>query len=323
MLIDNSICRDILLGAATGDALGVPYEFEGRRKVRELFIPEMVGNDSETIPPTRWGQRVPAGSWSDDTSMSVAAMCAIIDEHGEVNYKRIMEYFSDWWTKPKFCSQDFAFGLGQCVANALSRFSWGWDPFMCGGTRLKDNGNGSLMRIFPFSLIAFKRNMSEEDTLTFIAKASAITHAHEISKMGCFVYTEFLRECISGKNKANAMKAIQQIDYGKYFEEDTLREYQHLLKEAPESWDEGMNNESGYVVDTLFSAVYCIMNTENYKNAVTKAVLLGGDADTVACVTGSLAAALYGMESIPERWLEKLAKREELLKTADDFAAVI
>ena len=70
-----------------------------------------------------------------------------------------------------------------------------------------------------------------------------------------------------------------------------------------------MIESSGYVVDTLEAAVWCLLNTDNLKDCLLKAVNLGDDTDTVAAVAGGLAGLYYGYESISEEWLEKIQKR--------------
>jgi protein-tyrosine phosphatase len=64
------------------------------------------------------------------------------------------------------------------------------------------------------------------------------------------------------------------------------------------------------VIDTLEAAVWCLLTTNSYKECVLKAVNLGDDTDTVAAVAGGLAGALYGLEGIPQEWLDTLIKRE-------------
>ncbi|WP_254391860.1 ADP-ribosylglycohydrolase family protein [Terribacillus sp. DMT04] len=55
----------------------------------------------------------------------------------------------------------------------------------------------------------------------------------------------------------------------------------------------------GYVVHTLEAAIWSLGNSNNFKDAVLTAVNLGGDTDTVASITGSLAGMIYKMDSIP------------------------
>ena len=65
------------------------------------------------------------------------------------------------------------------------------------------------------------------------------------------------------------------------------------------------------------------MTTDSFEAGISTAICLGYDTDTTACVTGQLAAALYGKEHIPPRWLARLRKTEVLTKIAKDFSAVI
>ena len=63
--MDAKIVKGMLLGLATADALGVPVEFESRRALRNDPVINMRSGGS-------WGQA--AGTWSDDTSMTIATM---------------------------------------------------------------------------------------------------------------------------------------------------------------------------------------------------------------------------------------------------------
>ena len=69
-------------------------------------------------------------------------------------------------------------------------------------------------------------------------------------------------------------------------------------------------NSSGYVVDTLEAAIWCLLNSDSYKECVLKAVNLGNDTDTVGAVVGGLAGIYYGSDNIPKEWLEVLSKRD-------------
>ena len=62
--------------------------------------------------------------------------------------------------------------------------------------------------------------------------------------------------------------------------------------------------------------MWAVAQTNSFEEAVVTAVNLGDDADTVGAVAGQLAGAMYGEEGIPQRWLEKLAWREQIRKIA-------
>jgi ADP-ribosyl-[dinitrogen reductase] hydrolase len=79
---------------------------------------------------------------------------------------------------------------------------------------------------------------------------------------------------------------------------------------------------SGFVVDTLCAALWSVGATQTFEDAVAASVNLGGDSDTVGCVTGMLAGSIYGVSLIPDRWLAPLAWRERLEQTARDLLAL-
>jgi ADP-ribosyl-[dinitrogen reductase] hydrolase len=65
-------------------------------------------------------------------------------------------------------------------------------------------------------------------------------------------------------------------------------------------------------VHTLEASLWCLFNTDNYADAVLKAVNLGGDTDTTGCVTGGLAGLLYGYEEMFEVWINEIARKDDI-----------
>jgi len=75
------------------------------------------------------------------------------------------------------------------------------------------------------------------------------------------------------------------------------------------------------VLDTLRTALWAVLRTASFEEAVVLAVNLGNDADTVGAVTGALAGAVHGEAGIPRRWLDVLLVRDEATALADRLAA--
>jgi len=85
------------------------------------------------------------------------------------------------------------------------------------------------------------------------------------------------------------------------------------------SWRDKTRDEiasSGYVAHSLEAALWCVAQTQNYRDAVLLAANLGDDADTTAANTGQLAGALYGRAGLPKDWLSKLAWRKHIEASA-------
>lgn len=76
------------------------------------------------------------------------------------------------------------------------------------------------------------------------------------------------------------------------------------------------------MVDTLEAALWCFLNTENYRDCVLKAVNLGDDTDTVGAVAGGLAGLYYGMDHIPKEWIEMIPKKEWIMELAEKMACI-
>ena len=284
------ITKNALLGQAVGDAFGVPLEFLSRIRVRTLNITEMTGSDSELPIDSRWGLKIPKGSWSDDTSMTVASMASFIENDGRIDYDDQMNRFIKWWNGEDYCCLSYPFGLGRTVGAAMFRYQKKGLPVLeCGGREVNDNGNGALMRILPFSLYCIFHQLSAEETVLVTGNGSAITHGHEISRLCCFIWTEFLRAI---SEDADIKKAISHIEA------------------IP----------TGYVVDTLYSALYSLYYADDYETSILNAMNLGFDTDTAGAVTGMAAGMLYGLEGIPERWLNVLGRKDYLESVARDFA---
>ena len=59
---------------------------------------------------------------------------------------------------------------------------------------------------------------------------------------------------------------------------------------------------SGYVIESLESALWCFMKGDSFQECILLAANLGNDADTTAAICGQIAGAYYGFSNIPESW---------------------
>lgn len=314
----NEAIYSVMLGHAVADALGVPAEFRSRQMLRANPITDTVGYGTH-------GQ--PAGTFSDDTSMSIAALDSLAD--GKLDYTEIMNNFCDWCYGAKYTATDVTFDIGGSCYGAISEYRMnGGNPTLCGRSGANENGNGSLMRIHPFALYLYytKGERPEEytDSLVIIHNASRLTHAHSRSLIGCGIYSFILWELLRSPEKESIRRGLAGAR-AFYRGQSELSHYERLFTKIanvcntpiPDSEISG----SGYVVHSLEAAVWCLLTTESYAECVLKAVNLGEDTDTVAAIAGGLAGALYGSRAIPEKWLNALLRRnviEEMCKRAGE-----
>ena len=71
---------------------------------------------------------------------------------------------------------------------------------------------------------------------------------------------------------------------------------------------------------SLEAALWAFYRTSTFERGALLAANLGDDSDTTAAIFGQLAGAFYGVEAIPESWLERLAMREFITEMADRLA---
>ena len=224
----------------------------------------------------------PAGTWSDDTSL-VLATCDSIREKGKIDPADMQQRFKNWLFEGAYTPDGLTFDVGNATREALTR-----------GHGLSDeysNGNGSLMRILPLVFTA----AGPSD----IEAVSSITHAHATSVEACLLYVDFARRLLKGQQLPEILSGLE-----------TSTTYARLQTLAELTEDD--IRSSGYVVDTLEAALWCLLTSTSYPETVLKAVNLGDDTDTVAAVAGGLAGIIYGLEGIPDNWLAQLRNKELL-----------
>lgn len=299
---------DSIIGHAVGDAMGVPTEFCIREYLLKNPVKEMIESDKP-------GQ--PAGSWSDDTSMEIATIDSFI-QNKEFNYDDIMHKWEEWINEAKYTANNDTFDVGRTCLRAIRNHSLGTEPLKCGIDGEQSNGNGSLMRILPVALYSYYRKLDVNEIIKLTNKLSSLTHKHDISKLGCYIYVRYIMFLLDGKNKNEAYELIKTLDYSTY-DEYAISKYERILKNDITSYTIDNILSTGYVVDTLECALWILLNANSYKETIIATTNIGNDTDTIGAIAGSMAGIIYGYDSIPTSWIDKLMRKDYLIGLASDF----
>ena len=301
--------QTILLATATADALGVPVEFKPREDLQQNPVTDM--REFGTY-------KQPKGTWSDDTSLMLCLAESIVEG---LDLQKLAQKFIAWRNDNYWTARGWVFDIGIGTRIAIERLEKGTPPELAGGFDEMDNGNGSLMRILP--LVMYIKDLDIDQRYEWTKKVSSLTHAHVRSVMACFYYLEFAKKIVEGKDKFQAYTELQS-EMITHFEKreinpQEIQKFSRLLTKDISTVNEKYIQSRGYVIYTLEAAVWCILTTSNYKEAVLKAVNLGEDTDTTAAVAGGLAGLIYGIESIPKEWLEVIARKLDIVELANRF----
>lgn len=309
------ILKSSIVGFVIGDALGVPFEFKKRNELKNKKneIRSMVGYGTHNVPE---------GAWSDDSSLLLATMDSIINK-GMIDYKDIMDRFCDWYLNANYTATNELFDVGISTGSSILKYIDLGDINTCGRSDINSNGNGSLMRILPVAFYLNKSNLTEEEKVEIINKVSSLTHAHEISRLGCLIYCDYINLLLNFKNKKIAYNILKTIDYSKYYSKESIKAYDNLLKKDISKFRESFILSSGYVVSTLESAIWSILNYDTFESTVLGSIMLGDDTDTIGAITGGLAGILYGYESIPKMWIDKLKRYDYIEKMCKEYSKVL
>src|SRR5204862_2680344 len=126
-------------------------------------------------------------------------------------------------------------------------------------------------------------------------RISALTHGDPAAGAGCAMYHHLLQVALAGDDPLGALDDALGL----------------VPSELRDPWAERLRPDydprrdpikNGAVWPTLASAVWALRTTSSFEDALRAAIDLGGDTDTVACVTGGLAGAVYSIGAIPTRW---------------------
>ena len=292
----------MVFGLAAGDALGVPVEFKSREFCRRQPVTGMQGFGSHLQP---------AGTWSDDSSMTFCTMEAML---GEFEARQLGNHFLRWIMDGWWTPHGDVFDKGLATTAALQRLHAGVHPEEAGGMDEMSNGNGSLMRISP---LAWHPVQEEEAFFRLVKQVSSLTHRHLRSVMACHFYLEYLRLLLGGAEKEAGFFSLQQGWKDRLLRilpgaQSELPVFDKVLDPGFAGLPESGIQSEGYVMHSLEAAVWSFLNTDSCPDALLKAVNLGGDTDTTGAVCGALAGAYYGFGSLPSEWVSVLARQDEI-----------
>lgn len=290
-----------LIGFITADAVGVPIEFKKKEEIEKLNLDDyVIGSE-------------PIGSWSDDSSLTLC-LIETINEKG-LDFDLYSQKMVKWLFENYMTPYGKTFGIGKSTLFSINRLSNGVSYRDSGEKSIHSNGNGSLMRILP---LCFYLHGDDKNRFDIVETCSAITHAHDISKIACCIYTEYLWQLMKTQDKILAYKNMQKVIKAHYENNNFLATFDKILNGEIYKEDYNNLNGDGYVVSTLQNVLYCFINGNSYKDCVIKALKIGNDTDTNAAITGGLAGYYYNETN--EIWTSKLLKKAEIEKMILTFA---
>lgn len=290
--------RGVLLGLASGDALGRPVEFQSAGGIEREHgrVTEMLGDGTH-------GQ--PAGTVTDDSDLAICIARSLVAQKG-FDGADIADRFVTWRNSGPF-------DIGMMTRDAIDAYRNGTDWHRAGRrvwerrSEGSNAGNGSVMRCAAHA-IAFLDE--DPETIAEVSRrSSAITHADPRCTHGCAILNRTIAGLIRG-DEAPLSSALDRAG-------DAPEELMEALRAVPDRVDPDDLESTGYVVHTLQTSIHDAMTADGAEEAIVTAVNRGGDTDTVGAVAGAVAGGRFGASALPDRWLETVEPADTLRDLAD------
>jgi len=303
--------RGIAVGAAVGDALGMPLEFHPPRAEYER-VSEMLDGP------------LPAGCFTDDTEMALALAESLLAA-SPLDAHDLIGRFVIWYRSHP---EDIGIHTSAVLAKIDAGVPVTEAVRQVQALEPDSAGNGSLMRAWP---IAIARHNNESLLAAETRIQSEITHAHPDCTNGSLLFNLILYHLLhSNEHSTDAAlrlaiaRAVDQVSLGE--------DFAVVVNLAPLRQAVDLKN-SGWVCHTIESALWAVQTTRSFEEALLRVINLGNDADTAGAVAGAIAGALYGLSHIPQRWRQavhgeypirtgKLWFEQDFIQLADRLAAL-
>ncbi len=310
--------RGALLGTFVGDAVGVPVEGFTHEQLSEVLdavsrLPEGSESRAETerilgliSNPAHFADD--SAPYSDDTQMmhGVAESLTVQGRFdGEDMASRFIDNFEIWR----------GYGAGAFAVLSAIRDGTPWDE---AGAMLFHGqgsfGNGGAMRVAPAGLWAHR----DPFILRHLAENQArITHTHPLGVGGAALQAAAVAVACRTEpgRKFDPFAFLDEVErfapglpdaYGY-----ALRDIREFLTDIPATWEAQERLGSSIEAhESVPAALYAFLRLpHSFESAVTWAVRLGDDTDTVGAMTGAIAGAFHGYSAIPPKWLRALENK--------------
>ena len=230
---------------------------------------------------------IPASCYTDDSMMTVAVAEALLDTLGESRFQRrnaVILSMQKWGRRYPEAGYGGRFYDWIHVRNPHPYNSW---------------GNGSAMRV---SSAGWLYDTLEE-TQQAAEDTAMVTHNHPEGIKGAVATASVIWAIRNGWSKAEIRKYVEKEFYPLEKTCDQIRPAYHFDVSCQ---------------GTVPPAITAFLEGNDFEDVIRTAVSLGGDCDTLTCIAGGMAEAMYG---VPQNLKEECRKRLEpdMLEVLDRF----
>lgn len=302
------IVKNSLLGMAIGESFGLPI----KNVKRQVLL------DSPVTNMNKPSDDIPKGTWSFGTSTALAVIDSII-MCKEISLNDIANNFCSIIKDGNFTALDKMISIDDTNKKALTKYMNNMKLEVSEENEIKELTNTCLPRMIPITLYCFYNKLRDHEIFENVRDVCKITHSSDVCTLGSYIFVKYLLFILNGKDKYASYNMIKLLDYREFFDEDIVEYYNRLLKTDISHIRVDDLKSTDYIVYTLETIIWVILNCSSFAETIVGAANLGGDTDIITLLVGSIAGIIYGQENIPSKWLECLKKINYLEDIATRF----
>lgn len=293
--------RGAVEAALLGDAFGVPHEFKRGHQIPPVEVLNLV---MPADYPKSYAA-VPYGTWSDDGSQLLALLSVLQAHRGLYHAPSFVQALLRWYNDGAFQAGGVVFDCGGQTRAALTAQAAGSmpgdNPHLC--------GNGSLMRVLPVAALPDWYAVPETEAIRIAMAQSDATHPQALPRVCSALYLELswlVRKKRFSPGEVGMMQLMTEAVHNLLTRGVLDDEERAAVGKVVSYGSRHVLNSSGFVVDTLWSALWAMVRAHSLSDTLRQAVALGNDTDTVACLAGGLGYLAYGWDATAQQWRRQL-----------------
>ncbi len=258
--------------------------------------------------------------YTDDTAMMIALAEHIIENRGRVDPKKLAWKFVEAYEREPWR------GYGPGPPRIFRLIRRGEGPLEL-DRRLYPGGsfgNGGAMRIAPIGLYYHDKIMDLEEV---VKRSCKPTHNHPFAIEGALLEAASIAMVV----KVDSRSEVNPVEFVEKLIDLPLSDvYRRKLKLIPKLIESDADRRT--IVKTLGNtveahnsvpaAVYCYLREQDPLRTISRAISLGGDRDTIACMAAAIAGAHRGLKMVPAEYLDRLENYERIRALAEKLCSL-
>jgi ADP-ribosyl-[dinitrogen reductase] hydrolase len=271
-----SRAQGCLLGQLDGDALGSLVEFRSPDDIRR----EYPNGVRELADGGTWNTI--AGQPTDDSEMALMLARMLAEQRG-YDAEQARQAYVFWLNSGPF-------DIGNTVRSGLR-----------GHRIFGSQANGAMMRISPLGI--FGANYKLLQVAEWARQDADLTHPNPVCLQANALFAMAIAHAIAtGPDPQELYRQIETWATEMNAQPELLKSITDASVAPPDDYV----HQQGWVLTAFRNALWQLLHAPNLADGVVDTAMRGGDTDTNAAITGALLGAVYGRDSVPVQWIEKL-----------------